>query len=214
MYCQDKNTDIYLYCRSYLRHGSPISQRNPAHFRISVYPEPTPRNNTISSSCIHPHLEVSQSNEISQAARAISGPQLPEGKWRPVLWSPSILGGAISSSSGRLTADVAARRFRGINLSAWSFKPVCAAHQALSSSVPQEASLLERGSKLWTIKSLWLNRTHSFYLPSHCVTWEKATGPQNSPICRQVGRQSGAKHTVGFKPCYISTLQSDDKVSP
>lgn len=101
-----------------------------------------------------PHLEVSQSNEISQAARAISGPQLPEGKWRPVLWSPSILGGAISSSSGRLTADVAARRFRGINLSVWSFKPACAAHQALSSSVPQEASLLERGSKLWTIKSL------------------------------------------------------------
>lgn len=94
----------------------------------------------------------------------------------PFLWFPSTPGWAIGGSCGLQMWQPADSEEL---MSVWSFKPVCAAHQTFSSLHPG------RGLKLCTIKSLWSNLTHSFYLPQHCVSGEK---PQDHKTARSVAR--------------------------
>lgn len=128
---QDKN--VYM---SIATSAVALSHPTTQHTTSSVHLVPTGRNHKYHLFLLKSlYLEVNQSNEILQTALlATSGPLVAEGKQKPFLWFPSIPGRAIGGSRGlQMWLPAVSEE----SISVWSFKPVCAAHQTLSSLCPR-----------------------------------------------------------------------------
>lgn len=128
---QDKN--VYM---SKATSAVTLPHLTTQHTTSSVHLVPTRRNHKYYLFLLKSlYLAVNQSNEILQTALlATSGPLVAEGKQKPFLWFPSIPGRAIGGSRGlQMWLPAVSEE----SISVWSFKPVCAAHQTLSSLRPR-----------------------------------------------------------------------------